>query len=72
MYIIELAHLGKLPILLEIIDVEFHVGRHETGLDRGEIRADYEGPGILVCEFDRPDSGAGADVEDGLGVRDGG
>jgi hypothetical protein len=38
-------------------------------LDRGDIRPDYFGAGVLVCHVDAPDSGSGADVEDALWVR---
>lgn len=70
-YVIKFPYLGELPLLLEIIDVEFHVGGHEARLDGREVGADYEGARVLVCKFDGPDSGAGADVEYGLGIGDG-
>lgn len=52
------------PGVFGVVDFEAAVWGDEGGLDGGEVRADYGRGGVLVCEFDGPDSGAGSDVED--------
>jgi hypothetical protein len=62
------AALREGPGLGEVIDLELEVGRHIAGLDGGEVRSDDGGGGVEVCKIDGPDSGAGAEIEDALGV----
>lgn len=52
-----------LPRVFRVVDFETAVGQDEGGLDRRESSADYGGGGVLDCEFDGLDSGAGGDVE---------
>lgn len=56
------------PYFVGVVDFEFAVRRHEGGLGGREIGADDLGGGVLVCEIDRPDPRARADVEDFLYV----
>lgn len=51
-----------------VVDFEAEVRGDEGGLDGREIGADDSGRRILVGEVDGPDTGAGGDVEDELGV----
>jgi hypothetical protein len=62
---------SKLPRLFEIVNVEFQIRRNIARLDGGEVCSCYGGAGIFVCEFDCPDAGPGADVEDFVGFFDG-
>lgn len=59
---------GKLvgPFCFDVVDLELTVGGDPTGLNRREVYAGDGCGGVVVCEFDRPNSGAGAEVEDGV------
>ncbi len=63
MYEIEFPDFGKLPFLLEIIDVELYVWRHKSGLYGREVRAVNDRARKLISKFDCPDARTGADVE---------
>jgi hypothetical protein len=62
--------ISKLPALFEIIDVEFQIRWHKAGLDGGKICPNDSCTRMFVSEFNRPDAGSGADVEDPLRLGD--
>ena len=59
---------GEGPVLVDVVDLELAIWRHPCRLGGREIGPDDLAFGIGVCEVDRPDPGAGADVEDFGGV----
>lgn len=50
----------------DVVDLEMDVLRDPDGLYGGKVCADDCGFGVLLGHFEGPDSGAGADVEDGI------
>lgn len=61
MDIIECFVIG--PVIFDIVNQKLAVGRDEGGLDRGEVNAGDLCCGMLFSEFDRPETGAGANVQ---------
>jgi hypothetical protein len=55
------------PFGLDVIDLELAVGWHPAGLDRREVDSSDGCGGVLISELNGPDSGTGAEVEDGVG-----
>lgn len=60
---------GPRPFGFDVIDLELAVAGYPAGLDGGQVDAGDGGGRIFVGELDGPDSGAGAEVEDGVGGR---
>lgn len=60
--------LAKCPVQLSIVDLERTVGRQPGRLHSRDVGANDLGGGKLVGHVDGPDAGAGADIEDLLGV----
>lgn len=70
MYKIQLPHLGIIPHLFKIIDVELDVRRHKVWLDGRQVRPYDYGAWKLICKFDGPYSCPCPDVENRLRVFD--
>ncbi|KAK1446696.1 hypothetical protein CCUS01_12223 [Colletotrichum cuscutae] len=64
--------LAKRPLVLGVVDFEMAVCRHVFRLDGAQVRAEDLRCRVPVGELDGPDAGACADVEDAVGVGDGG
>jgi len=57
------------PFGFDVVDLKLAVRRHPAGLDGGEVDAEDGCGRDFVSEFNGPDSGAGTEVEDGVGGR---
>lgn len=53
---------GVNPLLLQIIDLKFDIGRHEGGLNWADVVAQDFSRGISVAHVNGPDASAGADI----------
>ena len=58
----------KRPLVLGIVDLELAIRRHPLRLHAGNVGANNGGGRVLVRKVNRPDAGAGADVEHFLHV----